>query len=397
MIIQPRVRGFICTTAHPVGCAKHVQEQIDYIKAQPKFSGPKNVLIIGSSTGYGLASRIACAFGAGSKTIGIAYEGAASDKRTASAGWYNTAAFENAAVAENLYAKSINGDAFSNEIKKQTIDLIKQDLGQVDLVIYSLAAPRRTHPDSGEVFSSVLKPVGETYHNKTVDPIRGIVKDVAIEPAEGDDIKNTIAVMGGEDWEMWMQQLAEAGVLADNVTTMAYTYIGPGITHDIYKEGTIGEAKKHLQATADKLNDELAAKGGRALLSVNKALVTQASAAIPVVPLYISILYKLMKAKGTHEGCIEQMYRLLQDRLYSGKELNDDDAGRARLDDWEMAGDLQADIMKVWPEVNTESLEELTDIAGYRHEFYKLFGFQVEGVDYEADVNPEVAIPSIAE
>jgi enoyl-[acyl-carrier protein] reductase/trans-2-enoyl-CoA reductase (NAD+) len=395
MIIQPKVRGFICTAAHPVGCAKNVDKQIDYVKQQGEVAGCKNVLIIGASTGYGLASRIVSTFGCGAKTIGVFFERGAAGKRTASAGWYNTAAFEQVAHEAGFYAKSINGDAFSDEIKQQTIDLIKQDLGKVDLVIYSLASPRRTDPRSGETYSSCLKPIGETFSNKTVDPMRGEVKDVSIEPAEGDDIANTVKVMGGEDWQWWMDALREADVVTDDVITMAYSYIGPGLTHAVYKNGTIGKAKDHLQETSDNLNKQLEATGGKSFISVNKAVVTQASSAIPVVPLYMSILFKLMKEKGTHEGCIEQMYRLFKDFLYNPDGTKVDDKGRIRIDDLEMLPDIQEKVVELWGQVNTDNLGELTDIESYRHYFYELFGFELDGIDYQADVDPNVEIESM--
>lgn len=395
MIIQPKIRGFICTTAHPTGCFQAVSEQINYIKKQGQVKGPKNVLVIGASTGYGLASRIAATFGAGAKTIGVSYEKEADNKRTASAGWYNTAAFEELAAKEHFYAKSINGDAFSNAIKQQVVDLIRQDLQQVDLIIYSLASPRRIHPDSGQVFASALKPINQAFTSKTVDPFRGDVKEIAIEPATEEEIADTIAVMGGEDWEMWIDWLAKEGLLAKGVTTVAYTYVGPELTHPIYKNGTIGKAKDHLQQTAKKLQTKLNSYQGRALLSVNKGLVTQASAAIPVVPLYISLLYKLMKAKGTHEGCIEQMARLYKNYLYSDQPLQLDEEGRIRLDDYEMQADIQQRIVELWPQITTENLEQLTDIEGYRDDFYRLFGFNLAGVDYAAEVDPAVNIQSI--
>ena len=397
MIIQPKVRGFICTAAHPVGCFNSVKEQVDYVKSQGKFNGPKNVLIIGASTGYGLATRIVSTFGAGAKTIGVFFEREAVGKRTASAGWYNSAAVEQIATDDGFYAKSINGDAFSHDIKKKTINLIRQDLKQVDLIVYSLAAPRRIHPDTGEVYSSVLKPIGETYTNKTVDPIKGEVKEITIEPASEEETAHTEAVMGGEDWDMWINLLDEEGLLSDNAITFAYTYIGPELTHPIYKNGTIGRAKDHLQATANKLNEKLAKRNGKAFLSVNKALVTQASAAIPVVPLYMSLLFKIMKEKGTHEGCIEQIYRLFKEHAYANAETSFDKSGRVRIDDLEMQDDVQAKIAELWPQVNTDNLEALTDIQGYRDEFYRLFGFGIDGVDYEADVDPNVKIDSIAE
>ncbi|GMA49764.1 enoyl-[acyl-carrier-protein] reductase [NADH] [Alicyclobacillus contaminans] len=390
MVIQPKVRGFICTTAHPVGCAKHVQEQIDYVKSQPRVEGPKKVLVIGSSTGYGLASRIAAAFGSGAATLGVCFEKPASDNRTATAGWYNTAAFHEAAKAAGLYAKTINGDAFSDAIKQEVIDIIRSDLGQVDLVIYSLASPRRTHPRTGETFSSVLKPIGKPFTDKTVNFHTGQVSEVSLEPATDEEIRQTVAVMGGEDWDMWMHALNEAGVLADGVMTVAYSYIGPELTKAVYRDGTIGRAKDDLEATAHALTDYLKTRGGRAFVSVNKAVVTQSSSAIPVVPLYMSLLFRVMKDKGLHEGCAEQMYRLFAQRLYGQNEIPVDEAGRIRLDDWEMKEDVQAEVRSLWTQVTTENLLALTDIEGYRSEFMKLFGFGLAGVDYAADVNPDV-------
>lgn len=396
MVIQPKVRGFICTTAHPVGCAAMIKEQVDYVKSQqPILHGPKNVLVIGASTGYGLASRIVSTFGASAKTIGVFFEKEADDKRTASPGWYNSAAFEAFAHAQGLYAKSINGDAFSNEIKQRTADLIRQDLGKVDLVIYSLASPRRVHPDTGHVYSSVLKPIGDNYTSKTVDVLRGEVKDITLESASDEEIQNTIAVMGGEDWEMWMDFLEKENLLAENITTVAYSYIGPELTYPIYKEGTIGRAKDHLKMTADKLTQKLKKHNGHAVISVNKALVTQASAAIPVVPLYISLLYKVMKAKGTHEGCIEQIYRLFKDHLYTKQGKNFSDNQFIRIDDLEMQADVQAEIEKLWPTITTENLLTLTDVEGYRDDFYRLFGFNIDNINYDAEVNPQVSIESI--
>lgn len=396
MLIQPKIRGFICTTAHPAGCHKAVEEQINYVKKQGCFKGPKNVLVIGASTGYGLASRITATFATDAKTIGVFFERPAEDKRTATAGWYNTAAFEKIAHAEKHYAKSINGDAFSDEIKQKTATLIRQDLGQVDLVVYSLASPRRTHPETGQAFSSVLKPIGKAFHGKTVDAFRGEVKEVTIEPATTEEIEHTIAVMGGDDWERWMNFLAKENLLSPNVKTIAYSYLGPALTHDIYKEGTIGKAKAHLLATAHKLNKQLKETGGQALLSVNKALVTQSSAAIPVVPLYISLLYKLMKEQGTHEGCIEQCYRLFKDFLYADH-LKLDEMGQVRIDELEMQDDIQKKIAQLWPQVTTENVMEISDLAGYRKDFYQLFGFELEGVDYNAESDPHIGIPSINE
>lgn len=396
MIIAPKIRGFICTTAHPEGCARHVAEQIAVVKKGGLLeNGPKKVLVIGSSTGYGLSSRIAAAFGSNASTIGVFFERAGEEDRTATAGWYNTAAFENEAKAAGLYARSFNGDAFSDAVKAEVIEAIKTDLGQVDCVIYSLASPRRTHPKTGEVFKSVLKPIGETYTNKNLNTTSGVVNEVSIEPAQGDDIPQTVAVMGGEDWEMWVDALQAANVLAPGVQTVSYSYIGPEVTWPIYKNGTIGKAKEDLEKVQRALDAKLAPLNGKAWVSVNKALVTQASSAIPVVPLYISLLYKVMKADGTHEDTIEQMDRLFRDRLYSGN-AQPDEAGRIRVDDWEMAPAVQELVGKRWTEVNTENLAELADFAGYQSSFLRLFGFGLEGVDYAADTNPLVAIPSLA-
>jgi len=399
MIVQPKVRGFICTTAHPQGCAQHVAQWVDYVKKQsPIENGPKRVLIIGSSTGFGLASRIAAAFGAGAETLGVFFEKPASGKRTASAGWYNTAAFECTANEAGLYAKSFNGDAFSNEMKEEVINTIKKDWsGDIDLVIYSIASPRRQDPKTGEVFNSVLKPIGNAYQNKTVDVMTGRVTDIAIDPASEAEIKATEVVMGGEDWEFWIERLLKEKLLAENATTVAFSYIGPEITHPIYRNGTIGKAKEHLQETAHTLNKKMQqAIHGHAIISVNKALVTQASAAIPVVPLYISLLYKIMKTKNLHEGCIEQMWRLFTERLYHN-DMSVDENGRIRIDDWEMRDDVQNEVAQLWQQVNTENLENISDIQGYRSDFYKLFGFGMSGVDYDQDVDVSVAIPSIPE
>jgi enoyl-[acyl-carrier protein] reductase/trans-2-enoyl-CoA reductase (NAD+) len=392
MIIKPRVRGFVCVTSHPVGCAAHVQEWIDHVKSKgPISAGPKKVLVIGSSTGYGLASRVTAAFGSGASTLGVFFERPSEEGRPATPGWYNTIGFTRAAHAAGLYAKNINGDAFSEDIKRQTLDLIRADLGQVDLVVYSLASPRRTHPKTGAVHKSVLKPVGSSYTNKTVDTDKGIVTDITIEPANEQEIADTITVMGGEDWEMWINALAEANLLAPGAQTVAYSYIGPEVTWPIYKNGTIGLAKNDLERAAKALDAKLKSHGGgRAFISVNKALVTQASSAIPVVPLYISILYKIMKEQGTHEGCIEQMQRLFATQMYNGRTLHLDDAGRVRIDDLEMVPSVQAAVREIWPTVTTANLVEKTDIAGYRSEFLKLFGFALAGVDYEAEVEPHV-------
>jgi enoyl-[acyl-carrier protein] reductase/trans-2-enoyl-CoA reductase (NAD+) len=395
MIVAPKIRGFICTTAHPTGCAKHVANQIAVVKNRgPIANAPKKVLVIGASTGYGLASRIATAFGGGAATIGVFFERGAEGDRTATAGWYNTAAFEREAAAAGLYARSFNGDAFSDELKKTVVEAVKQDLGQVDCVVYSLASPRRQHPRTGEIFKSVLKPIGQSYSNKNLNTSNGQVNEVSIEPANDEEISHTTAVMGGEDWEMWMDALQEAGALAPGVRTLAYSYIGPSLTWPIYKNGTIGRAKEDLERAQRAIEAKLAPLGGKAWVSVNKALVTQASSAIPVVPLYISILYKAMKAAGNHEECAEQMDRLFRERLNSSTPAVDD-AGRIRLDDWEMADELQSLIADRWAKVTTENLGELADFAGYQESFHRLFGFGLAGVDYGSDVDVQVPIPSI--
>jgi enoyl-[acyl-carrier protein] reductase/trans-2-enoyl-CoA reductase (NAD+) len=397
MIIKPRIRGFICTTAHPAGCAAHVDEQIASVRNKGPIAGvPKRVLVIGASTGYGLASRIVPAFAGNAATIGVFFEKPGEEGRTGSAGWYNSVAFEKAAHAAGLYAKSLNGDAFSDPLKRQTIDLIKADLGQVDAVIYSLASPRRTHPKTGVTHSSTLKPIGSAYTAKTVNTDKGAVHDITLEAASDQEIADTIAVMGGEDWEMWIDALRAAGVLADGAITVAYSYIGPDLTWAIYRNGTIGRAKEDLEATAQRLETKLAPSGGHAVVSVNKALVTQASSAIPVVPLYISLLYKVMKAEGLHEGCIEQIYRLFAERL--GKDGAApallDESARIRIDDWEMRPHIQQAVAALWPQVSTENLESLSDMAGYRTEFLKLFGFGLPGVNYEAEADPIAPLPS---
>lgn len=395
MIIEPRMRGFICTTSHPKGCEQNVKNQIEYIKSKGPIAGAKKVLVIGASTGFGLASRITSAFGSDAATIGVFFEKPPTVGKTASPGWYNSAAFETEANKAGLYAKSINGDAFSNEVKQQTLDLIKADLGQVELVIYSLASPVRLHPVTGVLHRSVLKPIGGTFTNKTVDFHSGKVSEISIEPCSGDDIENTIAVMGGEDWAMWIDALKAENLLAPGATTVAYSYIGPSLTEAVYRKGTIGRAKDHLEATAFAITDSLADIDGKAFVSVNKALVTQASSAIPVIPLYISLLYKIMKEEGIHEGCIAQIQRLYQERLYTGNEVPVDEKGRIRIDDLEMRPDVQAKVAKLWIEAVTENLSEIGDLEGYRKDFYNLFGFDVEGVDYKADANEVVNIESI--
>jgi enoyl-[acyl-carrier protein] reductase/trans-2-enoyl-CoA reductase (NAD+) len=412
MIVTPKVRGFICTTAHPIGCAVNVSRQIEYVRKNQTFSGPKRVLVIGASTGYGLASRIVASFGMGAKTIGVFFEKEASNNKTASPGWYNSAAFERAALQAKIYAKSINGDAFSDQIKQEAIDLIKQDWdGKVDLIIYSLASPRRIDPHTGAIYNSVLKPIGQTYTNKSLNVLNKEVTEVSIEPASDDEINNTVKVMGGEDWTLWIEALQAAGVLAEGATTVAYSYIGPEITYSIYRNGTIGKAKEHLEETAHKLNNVLqSCCHGQAFVAVNKGLVTQASSAIPVVPLYMSLLYRVMKDNNNHEGCIEQIYRLFADRLYKKQsgcgcccnavtenKICIDEKRRIRIDDWELLPEIQAEVLRRWNKVSTSNLEQLADLEGYRKDFYNLFGFDVDGVNYEGDIDIEVSIPSLQE
>ncbi|WP_165678997.1 enoyl-ACP reductase FabV, partial [Metapseudomonas otitidis] len=383
MIIKPRVRGFICVTTHPAGCEANVKEQIRYVESKgPVANGPKKVLVIGSSTGYGLAARITAAFGAGADTLGVFFERPGSETKAGTAGWYNSAAFEKAAQAKGLYARSINGDAFSDEVKRVTIETIKQDLGQVDLVVYSLAAPRRTHPKTGEVFNSVLKPVGKTVNFRGLDTDKEVIKESVMEPATEAEIAHTVAVMGGEDWQMWIDALQEAGVLADGAKTTAFTYLGEEITHDLYWNGSIGAAKKDLDQKVLGIREKLAATGGDARVSVLKAVVTQASSAIPMMPLYLSLLFKVMKEKGTHEGCIEQVDGLFRESLY-GTEPHLDADGRLRADYKELQPDVQDTVKDLWNKVTNENLYQLTDFTGYKTEFLRLFGFEIDGVDYE--------------
>jgi enoyl-[acyl-carrier protein] reductase/trans-2-enoyl-CoA reductase (NAD+) len=395
MIIEPRMRGFICLTSHPKGCEKNVLNQIDFIRSKGQIEGAKNVLVIGASTGFGLASRITSAFGSNASTIGVFFEKPPQDGKTASPGWYNSAAFHQQAKKAGLYAKSINGDAFSIEVKNKTIALIKSDLGKVDLVIYSLASPVRKNPITGVTHRSVLKPIGNTFTNKTVDFHTGVVFNITIDPCTDDDIDNTVAVMGGEDWEMWIDALIEADVLSDKAKTIAYSYIGPSLTEPVYRRGTIGKAKDHLEETAFHISDKLRSINGKALVSVNKALVTQASSAIPVIPLYISLLYKVMKEKGTHEGCIEQIQRLFKERLFTGHEIPTDEKGRIRIDDWEMQEDVQNKVAELWLQADTESLPIIGDLQGYKSDFLHLFGFGFPGIDYLEDVDEKIEIDGL--
>ena len=394
MIIKPRVRGFMCITTHPAGCEVNVKNQIDYIKSQGAIDSPKRVLVIGSSTGYGLAARITAAFGGGASTLGVFFEKPGTDRKPGTAGWYNSAAFHRYAEADGLYAKSINGDAFSSEIKEQAIATIKEDMGQVDLVVYSLAAPRRQHPVTGEVFNSTLKPVGKNISMRGINTDKEEIQEFSMDAASQQEIDDTVAVMGGEDWQMWMDALAEAGVLADGAKTTAFTYIGEKITWDLYWDGTIGQAKKDLDARVIGIREKLAAHGGDARVSVLKGVVTQASSAIPIMPLYLAMLFKEMKNRGTHEGCIEQLYRLFTECLYSDSPRTDEE-GRLRVDELEMDPEVQAAVAAAWSEISTENLISSTDFRGYKQDFLNLFGFELDGVDYQAEVDPQVEISNL--
>ena len=391
MIVEPKVREYICTTAHPAGCGENVKRQIRYVKEKGRMDGPKKVLVIGASTGYGLASRITAAFGCGASTLGIMFEKPSNGKRTATPGWYNTAAFEKNARKEGLYARSVNGDAFSQEIKEKAIDIIRKDLGKVDMVIYSLAAPRRTTLD-GTVYSSVLRTTGRPFTNKSLDLRNNTIGEKTVEPATPEEMEGTIKVMGGEDWKDWIEALTGADVLEKGAITVAYSYIGPALTYPMYSDGTIGQAKKHLMHTAVEINREY--PGVNAYISVNKALVTQASSAIPIVPLYFTILYKVMKEQGIHEDCIQQISRLFHDKLLSDP-VNMDEEYKIRMDDWELKAEIQEEVMKCWENITTENVEELSDIKGYWEDFYHMFGFHFDNIDYSQDVEIEVPIPSL--
>ncbi|MDH5300799.1 MAG: trans-2-enoyl-CoA reductase family protein [Gammaproteobacteria bacterium] len=391
MIIKPKTRGFICTTTHPTGCALNVAEQIDKVKAGgPVKNGPKKVLVIGASTGYGLASRVTAAFGSGAATIGVFLEKPATETKPGTAGWYNSAAFEKFAHGAGLYAKSVNGDAFSHEVRAKVIEMIKADLGQVDMVVYSLASPVRRLPDSGELVRSALKPIGETYRARAVDTSKDVMIDAVIEPASEEEIANTVTVMGGEDWELWMKALLDAGVLAKGVKTVSYGYIGTDITWPIYWHGALGKAKEDMDRAAGALRKLLAPVNGSANVAVLKSVVTQASAAIPVMPLYIAICFKLMKTQGIHEGCLEQIDRMFRTQIYKDGGADLDDSQRIRMDDWELREEIQRSVKQIWPQVTSENIFQLSDYQGYKDEFLKLFGFGVQGVDYDADVNPVV-------
>lgn len=386
-VVQRRSRGFICVNAHPEGCRRNVERQVSAIGAQakPPYAGLGSVLVIGASTGYGLASRIAAAWGFGAKTLGVCLEREPDENKTASAGFYNTVAFHDLARRDGLFASSINADAFSEAAKRGAAEIVRKEMGKLDLIIYSVAAPKRTDPKSGKVHASVLKPIGNAYTNKTVELDSEKVTEVTIPPANDLEIADTVAVMGGEDWKLWMEMLAEEDLLAENVRTLAYSYIGPEMTWPIYRDGTIGAAKKNLEQTALALDEMLDDRlGGEARVAVNKAIVTQASAAIPVVPLYMSILFRVMKQKGLDEGAPEQMRRLFFEFLAEGAAPKFDEAGRIRLDDREMCADVQKEVTALWPNVTTENLQELSDFAGFQHQFRALFGFEVDGVDYSA-------------
>jgi len=384
MVVEPKVKGFICITAHPEGCKENVKRQIAYAKEHAKEGCPKKVLVIGSSTGYGLASRISAAYVGGAATLGIMFEREASGKRTATPGFYNTRAFEQFAQADGLYAKTINGDAFSKEIKEEAIRLIREDFGKVDMVVYSLAAPRRSMAD-GTVYQSVLKTTGEPFTQKSWNVDTDVVSEVTIPPATQEEVEATVKVMGGEDWICWMDALKEADVLAENVVTVAYSYIGPEVTYPVYNQGTIGMAKRDLYDSSVKISEKYKEAGVKAYVSVNKALVTQASSAIPVVPLYFALLYKIMKEKNIHEGCIEQMVRLFTDKLFVDAPVLDE-KGQIRLDDWEMREDVQKEVADLWTKVTTENIRTMSDVDGYWEDFYHLFGFGFDNVDYTQDV-----------
>lgn len=386
MIIEPKFRGFICTTSHPVGCRENVKRQIDYVESKNKIKDIKNVLVIGAGAGYGLASTIVAGLSCNANVLAISYERPATERRTASAGWYNTEAVKECFEKNGLKYIKMNGDAFSEEIKAEAIEKIKEEMGTIDLLIYSLAAPKRVIPKTGEVANSSLKPIGEAFSSKTIDFHTGKIFDVTIDPASEEEIEGTIKVMGGEDWELWVKALSEEKLLSNGVKTIAYSYLGPQITEPIYKNGTIGAAKSDLDVTVPRIDSIIKNIDGKAYVSVNKALVTQASSAIPVISLYVSLLYKVMKEKGIHEGCIEQIYRLFEE-LYGEKPLNFDEEGRIRLDDLEMREDVQEEILKIWPLINSENVFEITDVKGFREDFFKLFGFGFDNIDYSLDVD----------
>ncbi len=384
------IRNNICLSSHPVGCSKDVERQIAYVKSKGPINGPKNVLVIGASTGYGLASRITSAFGSGASTLGVAFEKPGTEKSPGTAGYYNIRAFETQAKAAGLWAKTLNGDAFSTDIKNQVMEIIKKEMGgKVDLVIYSLASPVRTDPKDGVTYRSALKPRGGVYTAKSVDPFKGEIKESTIEPATPEEEFATVKVMGGEDWELWIDALMSEGLLSEGAQTVAYSYIGPEVTTPIYREGTIGKAKEHLEKTVVSLDKKLAKLKGKSYVSVNKALVTKASSVIPVVSLYVSVLYKVMKEMGLHEGCIEQIDRLYRERLFSGKPIAVDEKGLIRIDDWEMRPDVQAKVMTYWNQITSENVAQYADLKGFEEDFLQLNGFAITGVDYAAEVTSD--------
>jgi enoyl-[acyl-carrier protein] reductase/trans-2-enoyl-CoA reductase (NAD+) len=389
MIVKPRIRGFICTTAHPAGCARNVEQQIEYVSSQPEIDGPKNVLVLGASGGYGLASRISAAFGSGAATLGVSFEKAPTERKTATAGWYNNIAFEEAAHAKGLYAKTLDGDAFSDQMKADVIDVIRNEMGgKIDLLVYSLASPVRVHPKTGEMHRSAIKPLGETLQIKTLNVEKGVVHEIDLEPATAEETAGTVTVMGGEDWEFWISALREADVLSQSFRTIAYTYIGSELTWPIYWHGTLGKAKEDLDRAARAITSELAELDGEARVVSLKAIVSQASSAIPVVPLYASLLFRVMKNAGLHEEIIEHIYRLFATQLASGATLNLDDEGRIRVDDIELSDEIQGEVKRLWPLVTTENLPEYGDLEGFRSDFLKIFGFGFDGVDYDAEQDP---------
>ena len=396
MIIRPRVRGFVCVTTHPTGCTRNVEAQIAHAEANPIANPPCSVLVLGSSTSYGLGSRIALGFGGRAATFGVFFDRPPKARKPGTAGWYNTAAFEDAAAKAGLQSACHNGDAFSHEAKERVIAALK-DFPPVDCVVNSLAAPRRVHPDTGQRFTSVLKPIGEAYRSRTLNTDRAEVTNVQLDPATQDEVDATVAVMGGEDWRMWMDALRDGGVLAPACRTFAYSYVGPQLTWPIYRDGAIGQAKADLHRTADKLDSELSRSGGGAHIAIMKAVVTQASAAIPVVPLYVSILFKIMKEKGDHEGPMEQAQRLYGTKVYGAGGIRADENRFIRLDDLEMKPGTQAAVMRAWESISTETLRTNSDFDGYRSAFLRLFGFEVPGVDYGADVDTMVGIPTLIE
>jgi enoyl-[acyl-carrier protein] reductase/trans-2-enoyl-CoA reductase (NAD+) len=390
MIIEPKIRNNICVSAHPLGCAAQVNTQINYVKARDTIESPGKVVIIGASNGYGLAARIVSTFSSGASTVGVAYERPSTKSKLGTAGWYNIESFKEEAEKDGYQALNVNGDAFSEEIKSEVLESIRENLGKVDLLVYSIAAPRRMDPATGELYSSVVKPIGKKFTSKTIDFLTGEVREITADPATQEEIAHTVKVMGGEDWNLWIRRLEKGGVLAKNFLTIAFSYIGPDLTRAIYRDGTIGKAKEDLEEIAEQISKLLEPYGGRALVSVNKALVTRASAVIPAVPLYISLLYKVMKEKKLHEGCIQQMYRLYHDFLFTDSPPKADDKGRIRIDDWEMRADVQKEVAELWEKVTTENLKQLADIDGFRQEFLRHHGFGMPGVDYTQDVEPDI-------